>query len=277
MKAATLLHDEESNDILRFCRKATAQLNDAGVSLLHRGCVRQAIETFTDALTVAQRACRIKDSITENDQLAPPTLFTQNDSVDIRKFLEKAYDRLSRPEPSTQSEIELGVISDDENPAGIQSRCLVKEEEPEPLTNMRKENFIIQIDHLEVNLLDEEEDMAIPCSIICYNYGVAYLCLSTLPKSRPFVDQLYTGALKMFQLAFSTLTSMMKETLESHQMNHVLITGFFVVHNLIRLSATLGMAREKAEYLQYLGYIKQSIDEFCDFRRTIPSSRARAA
>jgi len=190
--------------------------------------------------------------------------------------LEKAYDRLSHPEPSTQSEIELEVISDDENPAGIQSRCLVKEEGPEPLTNMRKENFIIQMDHLEVNLLHEEEDMAIPCSIICYNYGVAYLCLSTLPKSRLFVDQLYTGALKMFQLAFSTLTSM-KETLQSHQMNRVLITGFFVVHNLIRLSATLGMAREKAEYLQYLGYIKQSIDEFCDFRRTIPSSRARAA
>jgi len=276
MKEATL-HDEESSDSFLFCKKATAQLNDAGVSLLHRGCLRQAIDTFTDALVLAQLGCRIRNSIMENDRMTSPISPTQYGPLDIRKLLEKAYDRLSHTKSSTLTDIELEVISDVENPAEIQSRHRV-EEEAGSLIDLRKRNFVIQMDHLDFNVLDEEEDTAIQCSIVCYNYGVAYLCLSALPKSCSFVDQLYTGALSMFQLAFSTLTShhLLKEKLQSHQMNRVLITGFFVLHNLIFLSTTLGMMKERAEYLQYLGHLKQCIDQFDDFHHTIPSPAARA-
>jgi len=112
-------------------------------------------------------------------------------------------------------------------------------------------NFVIHMEHLTVEVLSEE-DMAIQCSIISYNYGVACLCLLTHPASHLIVDRLYMGALKMFELAFSTLTSyhLMKEKLKSHQMNHVLITSLFVIHSLILLSATLlGMAKERDDYL----------------------------
>jgi len=266
MKAATPY--EELSSIFLFCKKATAQLNNVGVDLLHRGCLRQAIETFTDALTVAKR-----NSMMGNEQLVPPTSCSRHDNVDIRKLLEKAYDRLSCSETSTLSDIELEVISDNENPAGIQSRCLF-EEETESSLNVRKENFASQIDHLDINLPIQDIDMAIQCSIICYNYGVTYLCLSTLPASHPFVNQLYTGALNMFQLSFSTLTSLhlVKEEVQSNQMNRVLITGLLVLHNLIHLSTTLGMTKERTEYLQCLGHLKQCIDEFCDFHHTNPTA-----
>jgi len=273
MKATTLHHhDESSSNICLFCKKATVHLNNLGVSLLHRGCLRQTIETFTDALAVAQLGCQhTKHNIVMNynDRLASTTLLTQHDSVDTRKILEKAYDRLSHPEPSTLCGIELKVISDDESPAGIQSCCLVVEEETESSINIRKENVVIHMNHLNVNIPTSEEEDAIQCSIICYNNGTAYLCLSTLPAASPFVDKLYMGALKMFQLAFSTLTSLhlVKEKLQSCQMNRVLITGLFVLHNLILLSTTLGMAKERADY----------VHEFCDFSGTIPSPAARAA
>jgi len=277
MKVATL--HEESSDTFPFCKKATAQLNDVGVSLLHRGCMRQAIDTFKDALAVAQLSCRIKTSIMDNNRLASPTSFVHHDSVDVKKILEQAYDRLSHPKTSTPTDIELEVISDDENPAGLKSRHLVEEDTGSSI-NIQKENFVIQMDHLNGNLLSsEEEDMAIQCSIICYNYGVAYLCLSTLPKSCPFIDQLYMGALNMFHIAFSTLAShhLVKEELQAHHMNPVLITRFFVLHNLILISTKLGMMKEKAEYLQCLGHLKQSIDKFCDFHHIIPSPAAHAA
>jgi len=266
MKAATPY--EEWSGIFLFCKKATAQLNNVGVSLLHRGRLRQAIETFTDALTVAKQ-----NSMMGNERLVPATLFTRHDSVDIRKLLEKAYDLLSFSETSTLSDMELEVILDNENPAGIQCRCLV-EEETESSLNVRKENFAIQVDHLDINLPIQDIDMAIQCSIICYNYGVTYLCLSTLPASRPFVNQLQMGALNMFQLSFSTLTSLplVKEELQSNQMNRVLITGLLVLHNFILLSTTLGMTEERTEYLQCLGHLKQSIDEFCDFHCTNPTT-----
>ncbi len=258
-----------------FLHKATVHLNHAGVSLLHRGCLRPAIETFTDALVVAKLACRSTKNIKNDLLVASPTDFTQHDSVDIRTILENAYDRLS-PKPSTLSGIDLEVISDDENLASIHSRCLAEEETGSSI-NIQRWNFVIQTDHLDVEALSEA-DMAIQCSIICYNYGVAYLCLSTLPASRPFVDKLYTGALKMFKLAFSTLTPLHSkiEKLPSPEMSRALITGLFVLRNLILLSTTLGMAKERDQYLQRLVDLKQSIHEFCDFHHAIPSPAARA-
>jgi len=171
------------------------------------------------------------------------------------------------------SDMELGIISDNKNPAGVKSHCLVKEEMESSL-NVRKENFVIQMDHLDINLPIEDVDMAIQCSIVCYNYGMTYLCLSTLPESCPLVNQLQMGVLNMFQLAFLTLTSLhlVKEEPQSNQMNHVLITGLLVLHNLILLSTTLGMTKERTEYLQCLGHLKQSIDEFCDFHHTNPTT-----
>ncbi len=271
----TKLKEVPSRDM--FLHKATLHLNHAGVSLLHRGCLRPAIETFTDALVVAKLVCRSTKTIKTDLLVASPTYLTQHDSVDIRTILENAYDRLSHPKPSTLTDIDLEVISDDENLASIHSRCLA-EEETGPSMNIPRWNPVIHTDHLDVEALSEE-DMAIQCSIICYNYGVAYLCLCTLPTSRPFVDQIYTGALKMFQLAFLTLTSLhlKKEKLPSHEMSRALITGLFVLRNLILLSTTLGMAKERDEYLQRLVDLKQCIHEFCHDYHAIPSPAARAA
>ncbi len=254
MKAKTLQNEE-------FRRKATVHLNNAGVALLHCGDLRPAIETFTDALTVANLACRANNIKT--DPLASPTGLTQHDSVDIRKYLEKAYDRLSDAKTSKLSNIDLKIISDDQNLASIHSRCLAEREMGSSM-DIGGGNFVIHTEHLTVEVLSEE-DMAIQCSVISYNYGVACLCLSTHPTSRPIVDKLYTGALKMFELAFSTLTSyhLTKDKLKSHQMNRVLITSLFAIRNLILLSATLGMAKERDEYLQRLVDLKQSFYEFC--------------
>jgi len=293
MKATTTLHyDESSSDIFHFCKKAAVHLNNTGVSLLHRGCLRQAIETFTDALAIAQLGCQHTKHnmvMNDNDRLASSTFLTPHDhSVAVKKILENAHDRLSHPEPpSTLFGLELEVISDNESPAVIQSRCLVEEEDKEDTessVHIRKGNFIIHMNDLNIIIPSEEED-AIQCSIISYNYAMAYLCLSTLPASRPFVEQLYMGAFKMFQLSFSSLTSshhdLIKENLPSHQMNRVLITSIMVLCNLILLSTTTlpgTTTNESAEYLEYLGRLKQSIDEFCgDFHCTISSPAAPAA
>jgi len=264
--------NEKSTDVL--VRRAIVSLNNAGVSLLRSSCIRQAIETFAEALTVAHHACRTKQI--GNDTFASPTLlFTEHSSVDINIILEKAYQRLSQPKPSTMGNMDLEVISDDESPAWIHARCF--ENTTESCMKTREGNFVIQTGHLGFEV-DSEEEMAIECSIICYNYGIAYLCIANLPISRTFADKLYMGALKMFQLAFATLTShhLTKEKLQSHEMYRVLITGLCVLRNLILLCTTMGMTKEKEEYLQYLGHLKQSIDEFCDFRRAI-SRPAHAA
>jgi len=277
--------NNESNDM--FLRQATVFLNNAGVYLLRRGCIRQALETFTEALQAAAklgggRSAHMEENNNNNinnkdRQVASSPLLAPGDSDDIKNLLEKAYHRLSHTKPSTLSDMNLEVISDDENPAWIQSRCL--DEGTEPSIKTQGRNFLIHTDHLDVEVPSEEE-MAIQCSIVCYNYGVAYLCLSTLPASRPFVEQLYTGALKMFQLAFPTLPyhHSIKEKLPPDQMNRALITGLLVLRNLIFLSTTLpGMTKEREEYEQYLIHLKQSIHEFCEFHHidfSPPTARA---
>jgi len=265
---------EESSDMLLLL-KATVFLNNAGASLLRRGCIRQSIETFSEALAVAKLGCRSNDI--KDDILASPSLFTQqHDAVDITTILDKSYHRLSHPKPSTLSNISLEVISDDESTAWIQSRSL--QDETESSMEIQGGNFVIHMDHLDVDVPSGEE-MTIQCSIISYNYGVAYLYLASLPTSRPFVDKLYMGALQMFQLAAFTLAShhLKKEKLQSHHMHRILITGLFVFRNLIHLSTTLGMATERDKYLQCLNDLKQSIHEFCNFHDAISSPTARAA
>jgi len=132
-------------------------------------------------------------------------------------------------------------------------------------------DYVIHMDHLDVNV---PEEMTIQCSIISYNYGMAYLYLASLPTSHPFVDTLYMSALWMFQLAAFTLAShhLKKEKLQSHQMHHILITGLFLVCNLILLSITLGMVTERDGYIQCLVDLKQSIHEFCNLHDAIISS-----
>jgi len=274
MKAKTL-QNEQSSDIW-FGRQAIVHMNNAGVSLLHCGDLHQAIETFTDALTIANLACRTKPI--KLDLLASQTGFTQLGSVDIRQILEKAYDRLCHPKPSMLSNFDLKVISDNENLVSIHSRYLAQGETKLSM-DKRGGNVAIHTDHLDVELLGKEEEMAIQSSIVCYNYGIAYLGLSTLPASHPFVDKLYTGALKMFQLAFSTLTShhWKIEKLQSQQMNRVLITGLFVLHNLLLLSTTLGMAEERNKYLHRLIVHRQVIHEFCRNHHAVHSPTYCAA
>jgi len=70
--------------------KATVFLNNVGASLLHRGCICQAIETFLEALAAAKFGCHSNDI--KDDIQASPSLFTQqHDSINIMTILDKSY------------------------------------------------------------------------------------------------------------------------------------------------------------------------------------------
>jgi len=85
-----------------FCKKAHAQLPNAGISLLHHGCPHQAIEALMDAHAVVQLGCHSKTALWNMIDWHLPRLFTQCDSIDIRKVLLKAYGQLSHPQPAPQ-------------------------------------------------------------------------------------------------------------------------------------------------------------------------------
>jgi len=264
----------ESGDTFLF--KAAVYLNNAGVSLMRRGCFPEAMETFTEAIALA-KLCSCSKHIAIG-LLAPPTSLTRHDSVDIKQILDKAHHRLSHYKCSliSDSGIVLEVISDDENPAWIQSRCLA-EATPTSI-KLCAGNFVINTEHLEAEIPNEQE-MTIECSVIFYNYGMAYLCLSCLPTSRPFVGELYVGAFKMFHLAFITLTSdhLKTDELQPHQMNRVFIIALLVFRNLIIFSTTLGLTKERDGYLHRLVHLQHSIHEFCRGRPPISSPAAAGA
>jgi len=263
---------DESNDTVLF--KAAVYLNNLGVSLMRRGCFRPAMKTFTEAIAVA-KLCSCSKHI-EIGQLAHPTSFERHDSVDIRKVLDKAYHRLSHSKPPLMIGIELEVISDDENPGGIQSRCLA-EAAPTSI-KLCVGNFVINTDHLDTEK-PNEQDMMIECSIIFYNHGMAYLCLFSLSSSSPFANELYVSAFRMFHLAFLTLTSdhLKKEELPPHQMNRLFIITLFVFRSLIIFSSALGLTKERDEYLHRLVHLKHCIHAFCRDQPAISSPAARAA
>jgi len=219
----------ESSDTFLF--KAAVHLNNAGVSLMRRGCFCQAMTTFTEAIAVA-KLCSCSKHIKIGLLAHPPIWLAQNDPIDVKKILDGAYHQLSHSNMSLLSDIELEVISDDEDPAWIQSWCLT--EATPTFVKLCAGNFVINTGHLDSEV-PNEQGMAIESSIISYNYGMAYLCLFLLQTSNAFIEEHYIRVFKLFHLAFLTLTSehLRKEELQPHQMNHVLIIGLLVFCSLI--------------------------------------------
>jgi hypothetical protein len=88
-------------------------------------------------------------------------------------------------------------------------------------------------------------------SIVLYNYGIAYRCLSSL-SSKSLTEQLNAEAFHMLHLAYYILTS--RRILEHHDTTDIRLVS--LLGRLVDLSLQMGMKDVHNEYSRRLGHLQ---------------------
>jgi hypothetical protein len=224
--------------------RAADHLNNTGVSLLQRSCYRQAVLTFADAMSLIKIASSRPIEVYASYQGIAPVQLREEYFNEIQIKLRKAAQRLANPIPSTvdiSDEITIKVVSDDESPTTFYRGCL---------TNAA---HLLRVEPVESEA-PSKHDLAVQSSVLLYNYGIAYRCLSSLSASVEDMKKLDHGALHLFNLSFSALPSRscLSGCYIEAKIPRIKLGALLVLRHLVDLSHRLGFESERAEYSRRL-------------------------
>jgi hypothetical protein len=160
------------------CRASLA-LNNMGVSLLERGCIREAINAFTDSISFMKRSMiNTTDSHSSNNSDSFLFVDTASYSVDVDKSLRKTAALLVQAHPinATNGHHHLNVFPlDDQDEL---SNAAFDHGPSSPFS------FPIRIrGHQQSSSKQQlpQQQLEVPVAIILYNLGLANLLLATSP------------------------------------------------------------------------------------------------
>jgi len=255
-----------------FETKAAVHLNNVGIELLVRGCHRQALETFQDAVKVMQLSPNILRPPTNGKNACltqPATLEDHNRLIQIKEMLHKSARQLVTTQGGQGNATTLTVVSDDHDPFLIAFEAL-------SLTT----TYLIRIESIK----DESEttdDVAVRTAIILYNYGTSYHILAnhtSLPAHR---TQLQLGVLQMLRLSFQTLMPFEGERNGEAGMHwsrcDCLTLLPTLLRQLIRVTRLLNMSSECNQYMVQLDYIRNLLQGMHIIKQLITRQHAPSA
>jgi hypothetical protein len=235
--------------------KAAVHLNNTGVALLQRRCYSQAIETLRDAVAIMKIVCARSEGLQ-----APVFLQGKECSgADIPINLHEAAQRMANPQASTVEvpvKVSLQALSDD---SGLQA-LLEGLTAISPLQDVQMGSLALtsNVAHfLRIEPADfeipSEKDAVIVSSVIIYNFGMAYRCISSF--STACKGKLNDGVFHMFHLGYSILTS--RSTLEQYdtnsvQFDRIQFVTLLLLRNLVDLSHQMGRFDDHKEYSRRL-------------------------
>lgn len=202
----------------------------------------------------------------------------KNASV-IQETLHRAAQRLSLSQNTAKEisrEIPLEVLADDELIQFFQMR------NSSSVCSKTATNSLTYIVRLETVHLEggSKNDWALLTSIVFYNYGIAFQCLSATTSDLKFHQQFNNRAMHMLQMACSTLSS--KRTFDASyiQRNHLQIQliSLLVLQPLSELSTRLGYVFEGKVHLTRISQLLCDIDMSLTSRNEmVPTQVAHAA
>jgi len=252
---------------------AAVHLNNVGIELLVRGCHRQAIETFHDAVKVARSASIpwLLPHGKRSSLSASGTLEDHDRLTHIEEILHKSAKRLANPHPSQRgpgNASTLTVISDDQDP------CLIAFEDFS-LTN----TYLIRIESIAYEAATTD-DVAVRAAIILHNYGTSYHSLA-IDIALPAYTDLQLGALRMFRLSSNTLLSLESEKDgEQEGMNWSqcgCLTFLLVLRQLIQVTRLLDLNSESEQYMVQLDYLRSLLQGMYNMKDMVAVQHAHAA
>jgi len=169
-----------------------ACLNNTGVSLMEKGCYRQAMMTLNDAVSIMK-------NLTQSLESGGPNL----EASDFLPLVRAAEQRLMHPTPVSHYSMNnlVHVISEFDDFAAVfgSVEALTKK------TLLRQQGMEATPAIYLIKLDGEYCYSAFTSAVIMYNYGMAYHQLSKLDSSLPYCVNLIQAACNMFQLAFLSL------------------------------------------------------------------------
>jgi len=215
-------------------------LNNVGVTLLERGCYKQAMDTLQDAIHVMKEVFRPN---------APAPLFQQQQQqkVDVNSPLQNAHRRLADPQqtpfPSAAAAqaLHLEAINFD---MGLTPVLNYLHETPST-TSFLPVRIDLPVDFSSPaactfspasSMNNNRRDPDLESSIILYNFGVANLLISKVAATSPSsCDKLRSNALSILQLASGVLSKRSGTCDDGVEEANLLQMGLLVFHATIQV------------------------------------------
>jgi hypothetical protein len=219
--------------------RAAISLNNTGVALLQRRCYRQGFATLNDAVAAMSSVSR---RINQQDGGLNDGGHSPRETHCMDTMLYEAAKRLAKPEPSTDGQYDLQVLSGSENPAVLASA-----------TDFScKRAFLLQIESLDWEAASIENSYDLQASMILQNLGIAYRCMGSLTDDASAKINFYIGAMHLFALSYSVLLnsceSHLDGTMEETALQRFVFAASLILQNLVQLSAFLGLRQYGEEY-----------------------------
>jgi len=202
--------------------RAAISLNNTGVTLLHRGCYKQALKTLSDSVSVMKSAFHRDAS-----------------QVCIDTVLNEAAQRLTCPEPEANHVskkmiilTEAQVIPDHED------TCLMRIENVDSWNN------------------DDNTVYELLSAIVVLNLGIAYQAMDTTTTENHEKTEFLVGSKNLLQFAYTILTNIVQSEQSSDidptELRRAIMASIIVLQNLLKVLAKLGEGNRNKEYMTQL-------------------------
>ena len=245
--------------------KAAVYLNNTGINLLKNCCYRQGMETLADVVAIMTKnagSCTFENSGLSLHGKGP---------IDIEDKLQIATKRLSNPRPSPEkmpSWKRVRVVSDNDS---------VLEATGKPMSS-HEDLILIRIEPMDCEEC-HRKNLAVTCSIVLYNYAIAFACLSSLSTSAPFTEKVDAGAFQILLMA-NTAAALNKEMCTNvwSPWNPALLMKWLILCQMVDLAGKdERLARQHEELAKQLNRVDAEIKATCDLEAKMSAPASRAA
>jgi hypothetical protein len=246
--------------------KAAVALNNMGVTLLQRRCLKDAMDTLKDAITIMKSCFR------------PQGNNYQAECLDIDLKMQRASKRMaiSCQNPSS---ICMDIFYRD--------GCDIQPSMIRSLINKGVVSSIppasVKIDSIDFEGL-EDRDLDLESALMLYNFGIAHYCMSQIARSPASANMLRTGALKLYSMAKTVLSnpiycpSLLESQLEDFYQSRARVASL-VLSATAHIQVEMGLHVEANETYKAMVHLASSVlDEYdCDDDEDICNQASVAA
>jgi hypothetical protein len=220
---------------------AAIALNNMGVSLLERRCYRQAMEAFSDAMTVMREISMLHKEPSNMVYKRPSLRPSYTNDAKLQKAIYNLAhcQRDVDPDHKSDSHINFCVLTERGCTAVIGS-ALQDESIFKSSTT-----FLIRVELERKSIHDcLDRDRAFESAIILHNLGNAYKCLASVATSASTAKKNLESSLKIFELSYSVLQNEWSPELDQELSSQVLHISILVLRSITIFAALReGMGR----------------------------------
>lgn len=257
---------EQYPDNLGWFYSCAIALNNHAVSLLSKGYLNDAMETFADGIQVLRSA-----SEDQCDEL----------EADVRERVSKAEQRLSGSQFKKASHtvvhgVEITVITEEDIAESV--RNIVHDAIKSTHT---LKLFLIRIEILSKNEVDLQKHMGgLIAALLLNNFGNSYISSAIIESDPQKALDLWEAAYKLFQLACSNLVAISSKNfkIEYDELTVRLFPlSVLILQNLDRISTVLGLLPDARTYHSTMIDVLESFIKMDALYRTVAGQAAAAA